>query len=47
MGAGSISKWIREMNFKMSSQILNDINLKQYSWFNIGGNAKNFLNQKS
>ena len=30
----------------MSGEILNDINLKQYSWFNLGGNAKNFLNQK-
>ena len=31
----------------MSSQILNDINLKQYSWFNIGGNAKNFFKPKN
>ena len=31
----------------MSSQILNDINLKQYSWFNLGGNAKNFFKPKN
>ncbi len=31
----------------MSGQILNDINLKQYSWFNLGGNAKNFFKPKN
>ena len=31
----------------MSGEILNDINLKQYSWFNLGGNAKNFFKPKN
>ena len=29
----------------MSNLILNNVDLKNYSWFNLGGKAKNFLNQ--
>ena len=53
MGAGSISKYMRELKFiyelelvlkKFSKNISNNIDLSNYSWFNLGGPAEYFLN---
>ena len=52
MGAGSITKWMRtsklfmivDNNFKKKFQenLSQNVNLSNYSWFNLGGNAEYF-----
>ena len=38
---------IKEIKKKFSGQILFDENLSKYSWFNLGGPAKIYLNRKT
>ena len=58
MGAGFISKYHegienifiimkQELIKKFNGNIFSDIQLSKYSWFNLGGPAELFLNQKT
>ena len=58
MGAGLISKWMREFeicfmsfkstnNKKFSKSISKNIKMSNYSWFNLGGPAEYFSSQKN
>ena len=42
----NLTSQIKEIRSKVSGQILLDESLSKYSWFNLGGPAKVYLNQK-
>ena len=58
MGAGIISKWMRELEFsfmsnlnfflnKFDESLSHNVKLANYSWFNLGGDAKYFFKPKN